>query len=366
MAEGPMPSDFPPEPPQAPPPGPRGYASGPPPIPGMMPMPSMVNVLPPRRRNVLAIFLGILLALSFMVNAILLVGVIGLAALVGGAGGEEGLIERVLEKSASTDKIAVIRVQGIVNSEMAQRLHTQFDRAARDLNVKAVILRINSPGGGLTASDTIYHDIKTMLGHKPVVAAMEDVAASGGYYIACAADEIVAQRTTITGSIGVVAQFFFVNGLLKDKLGVVPVTLTKGKKKDWPNIFTGVNITDEQRQYLDESLMEPGYQQFVSIVHEARKMSTETVLGLATGEIYLGTKAKDLGLIDDVGYFNDAVAKAKKHAGIQAACVVEYTPPFSLSSLLGVESKASVIADLNPETLAGMASPKIMYLWVGN
>jgi protease-4 len=362
MADNPTPSDFSSGPP---PPEPSGVPV--PPSPTFRPVPPGTGgasvPATPRKRSVLAIVFGILLVGSIILNAVM--GLFCLLVLVGGSAGEESLVERTVGKGAATHKIAVIRIQGVISEEMAERLHTQFERAAGDASVKAVILRINSPGGGLTASDTIYHDIKTLLDGKPVVAAMGGVAASGGYYIACSAKEIVAQRTTITGSIGVVAQFFFVGGLLKDKLGVVPVTLTKGKRKDWPNIFTGIEMTEEQRTYLDESLMEPGYQQFVDIVAEGRGMTREKALRLATGEIYLGQKAKELGLVDAVGYFDDAVAETKKLAGLKDARVVEYAQPFSLAGLLGVESKTPAILDLTPEKLSNMASPKLMYLWTG-
>ena len=348
-------------------PGPPSQAGAPP---GAGPWPPAPvgggGAHPPRRRSVAAIVLGILLALSVAVN-VLLVALVVFGLLIAGAvsSGDEMLIERVVQKSSSANKIAVIRIHGIINEEMAERLHTQFERAREDPRVKAVILRINSPGGGLTASDAIYHDIQTLLADKPVVAAMDAVAASGGYYIACSARQIVAQRTTITGSIGVIAQFFFLKDLLKDKLGVVPVTLKRGEQKDWPNLFNA-DITEEQKDYILGTLMEPGYQQFVDVVADSRRMDRKKVLALATGRIFLGKDAKDHGLVDDVGYFDDAVAAAKKLAGVAHARVVEYAQPFSLAVLLGAQAKAQTLVDLNPEKLAGLASPKIMYLWTGN
>jgi protease-4 len=213
----------------------------------------------------------------------------------------------------------------------------------------------------------IHNDIRTILKGKPVIAAMDGVAASGGYYIACAAPEIVAQQTTITGSIGVIGQFFFLSGLLKDKLGVVPVTLKMGAQKDWPNMFAP-DMTPEQADYLMTTLLQPGYDRFVDVVAESRKMPRDEVLQLATGRVFMAKEAKEVKLIDEIGYFDKAIEMAKKKAGLSKARVVEYVQPFRLLDLLGVQSKAksSLLMDLRPERLAALASPRIMYLWTGN
>ncbi|MGB3193779.1 MAG: signal peptide peptidase SppA [Phycisphaerae bacterium] len=326
---------------------------------------------PRHRGGAWTVIATILLALSVVANGVLLLTVIGLAAgfsasLTGGVT-EEALIERVVQKGPASSKVAVLRLEGIINETAAESLAKQIERAADDPRVKAVILRINSPGGGLTASDMIYHDLTTYLAatDKPIIAAMDSVAASGGYYVACAADRIIAQPTTITGSIGVIAQLFFLQGLMQDKLGITPVTLKMGEQKDWPNMFGAAGLSEEQREYLMKSLLEPGYERFVNVVAEGRAMDRNDVLRLATGRIFLAPEALQAGLVDEVDYFDRVVEAAMEAAGIDEARVIEYVEPFSLGSLLSLCAKAGRALDLAPEKLASLASPKVMYLWTG-
>ncbi|MBM4018822.1 MAG: signal peptide peptidase SppA [Planctomycetes bacterium] len=320
---------------------------------------------PRRRVGVLTVLAIVLLALSLVGNVALVVAIILMTEFVDFGRTEDAYTEHVLEKGPSSKKVAVIRVEGLIDEYLAQSLRVQMQRAARDDSVKAVILRIDSPGGGLTASDMIHHDVQTLLAKKPVIAAMDAVAASGGYYVACAADAIVAQRTTITGSIGVIGQFFFLSGLLKDKLGIEIVTLKMGDQKDWPNMFAA-GMPPEQRQYMVDALLKPGYDRFIDTVAESRDMKRDQVLKLATGRIYMAAEAQKHGLIDEVGYFDRAVALAKDRAGIQEARVVEYVLPFRLLDLLGAQARGPSLLDLKPEKLAGLASPRVMYLWTGH
>ena len=358
---------------QAPVPDPN--AAGPPPVPTPLrsapPRPPTRPAVqpaarPPRRFGAFQIVTLILLILSLLGNLVLLVITIGLVGLLGGGDMEDGFVERMVEKGPASAKIAIIHVDGLIDEALADRIRGEAKRAARDDHVKAVVLRINSPGGGLTASDMIYHDIHTLLAEKgkPVVASMDSVAASGGYYVACAADEIVAQRTTITGSIGVIAEFFFLQGLLQDKLGVKTVTLKMGEQKDWPNLFAG-DMTEPQRQYLLDTLLVPGYDRFVTTVSESRQMKRGDVEKLATGRIFMAAEAKSCGLVDQIGYLDDAIDVAMKRAGIAEARVVEYVKPFRLSELFGLSAQAKTALDLRPERLAALATPKVMYLWTG-
>jgi len=347
---------------------------GPPPFPGEQASGFGRNIPPPavapprRRRSIWAVLATILLLLSVLVNVVLLVAVIGLVSslMVGGIG-EAPIQELVIQKGPASIKIAVIRLEGIIDEEMVRSLGKQTRRAAEDNDVKAVILLIDSPGGGLTASDALHHQVKTRLADrgKPVIVAMDSVAASGGYYVACAADTIVAQPTTITGSIGVVAQFFFLRTLMTDKLGITPVTLKMGEQKDWPNIFGDTDLSEEQRWYLMDTLLAPGYERFVDVVAEGRAMDRDRVLELATGRIFMAAEAREVGLVDEVGYFERAVEIAKEAAGVDKARVVEYVEPFNLGRLLGLSAKAERMMNMTPERLAALASPKVMYLWTG-
>ncbi|MCX5655419.1 MAG: signal peptide peptidase SppA [Planctomycetota bacterium] len=322
---------------------------------------------PARRVSALTVIALVLLGLSLAANAVLVIALVAMAGFSGIDGfgyTEDAYVERVIEKGSSSNKIVVIRVEGIIEESMAEALRLQLQRAAHDRSVKAVILRINSPGGGLTASDMIYHDVKTILEEKPVIAAMDSVAASGGYYVACAADKIVAQHTTITGSIGVIGEFFFLNGLLKDKLGVQVVTLKMGDQKDWPNMFAA-DMPPEQRDYLMDTLLRPGYDRFVDTVSEAREIKRDEVLKLATGRVFMAPEARKNKLIDEIGYFDQAIKIAEQEAGISGARVVEYIQPFRLLDILGASAKTSTLLNFSREKLSNLASPRIMYLWTG-
>jgi len=336
--------------------------------PGQVPVPD--GAKPKKRTSVLGILTVILLVLSIGANAVLLIMVIGLAAMLGGSltggGVEDTYLERVIERGPSSQKIAVIRIEGLIYDPLVAQVRAKLDRAARDDDIKAVILRINSPGGYLTASDVLHHEISLFARktNKPVVAAMDAVAASGGYYAACAAGDIVAQRTTVTGSIGIIAQYFFLNGLLQDKLGIRTATLKMGDQKDWPNMFAP-DITPEQSEYIMSTLLQPGYDQFVDVVAEARDMDRADVLRLATGRIFMAREARECGLIDRVGYFETAVEIARERAGIGQARVVELVQPFGFFDLFSVSTKAKSLLDLGVEGLPSLASPRIMYLWTG-
>jgi protease-4 len=334
------------------------------PPPGVVPQ---VAAQPPRRSIALTVLTVLMLVLSIGANAVLLVVVIALAAAVAGGNIDDSYLERLVEEGPSAQKIAVIRVEGILYDEVVEPLRRQLKRAAKDDKVRAVILRINSPGGGLTASDMMYHEVRQFIADsgKPVVASMDSVAASGGYYVACAAGDIVAQETTVTGSIGVIAQFFFLNELMKDKLGITPVTLKMGEQKDWPNTFGATAMTPEQQEYLMATLLRPGYDRFVDVVAEARKMDRDDVLKVATGRIFMAPDAKDKGLVDEIGYMDRAIAIAMKRAGLTQAKVVEYVQPFSFFEFMGASSKAATVLDLRPERLAGLSSPRVMLLWTG-
>jgi len=325
---------------------------------------------PHKGGRVLAVLGTIVLVLSIGANLILILAVIGLASMLGtslgGATVDDSLLERTVERGPSGTKIAVVRIEGIIEDTMVETVRRRLDRAARDDDVVAVILRINSPGGYLTASDALYHEIRVFAeeSRKPVVAAMDSVAASGGYYAACAAETIVAQRTTVTGSIGIIAQYFFLNGLMQDKLGVETVTLKRGRQKDWPNMFSE-GMTADQQAYIMEALLDPGYDQFVDVVAEARGMDRDDVLRLATGRIFMGPEARENGLIDEVGYFRRAIDIAMDEAGVSKARVVEYVQPFGFMDMFGLSMQARSLLDLGPEALSSLSSPRVMYLWTG-
>jgi protease-4 len=273
------------------------------------------------------------------------------------------------------DKVAVIDVDGLIMNARSSGLlgdgenpvalfREKLEAAARDSKVKAVVLRINSPGGAVTASDVMYQDVlhfreKT---HKPVVACMMDLAASGGYYLAMACDVVYAHPTTVTGSIGVIMNLYNASGLLS-MIGVNSNPIKSGPNKDIGN--PARKMTNAERAIL-QGMVDSFYAQFVKVVANGRKMPEERVRVLADGRVYTGVDAKRLGLVDEVGYLDDAIATAKQMAGIADARIVAYNRGDGFrgsiySSLPHIPSKINVKLDL--PGLTGQTGAAFLYLW---
>lgn len=295
------------------------------------------------------------------------------------AAGIEGLIaqapEKFIEKTIEgegKDKIVLLRAEGILVDAVSnfepdvvnvERLASQSDQAKKDDAVKAVILLVNSPGGSITASDTIYKKIVELKSAgKKVVVLMREVAASGGYYVSAPADKIIANQGTLTGSIGVILQSVNVEGLF-DKVGLRPVTFKAGKFKDI--LSPTRDITDEERQ-LVQTLIDEAHGQFITAVADGRKIDRAKVTALADGRVFSGAQAKHAGLVDDIGNLPEAIKAARELAGISQASVVEYSSLLggleSLFPFLGFSGGASaVLGEISPElTLA----PGLYYLWL--
>jgi protease-4 len=182
-----------------------------------------------------------------------------------------------------------------------------------DDKIKAVVVFINSPGGGVAASQALYEAVLQVREHKPVVASMGSVAASGGYYVACAADSIMAENGTITGSIGVIASYLRTEELY-EKIGLDRTVIKSGRYKDVGSPHR--KITEEEKAYLQE-VLDSVYDQFLRAVSDGREMPMATVMGLAEGRIYTGEQAQDAGLIDYIGSYQDAVNMAARMGGIE-------------------------------------------------
>ena len=236
------------------------------------------------------------------------------------------------------DKIVLMDITGVIASEdagsvlggrkepgMLARVREQLDRARLDKNVKALVIRINSPGGGVTASDTLYHEIKKFkdeTGAK-VVAHVLDMGTSGAYYAALAADRNTAQPTSITGSIGVIMLRIDATGLMQ-KIGVQALQISSGGEKGMGSPFRPVS--DEERKIF-QGMIDSMYGRFVGVVAEGRKMDPQRVRQLADGRIYTSQEAKEAGLIDRVGYLEDAFTQAKTLASLERATIVTYMRP---------------------------------------
>ena len=315
----------------------------------------------PRRRTGWRIFWGIILVLSILANIALFMILIGVVAVF--AAGQKGIFtEEVIQAGPRTTKIAVIKLEGIIDAAQARGLYQQMKVVRKDKRVKGLIIRVNSPGGTISGSDQIYNEILKYRHEeeKPVVAFMQGVAASGGYYTSVACEKIIAEPTTITGSVGVIAGHFVLQELLENKLGIQPVIFKSGEKKDWPSPFEAV--TDEQRQYIQEKLIGPAFNRFVQVVADGRAdLTLDDVERLADGSIYSVHEALDEKLIDEIGYLDEAIELVKSLAGVEEAMVVEYEKPFSLAGFLSVRSNN--ILRINRSMLYELSTPQVLYLW---
>ncbi|MFA5423211.1 MAG: signal peptide peptidase SppA [Phycisphaerae bacterium] len=324
--------------------------------------PQILTVMQKNKKSGWGVFWGILLGLSVLANFIFFIVIIGLFAVV--VTGHTGVMtEKVLIEGPRSDKIAVIRVEGIIDSYTAQDVIEQIQYAKSDVHVRAIILSVNSPGGTISASDQIHNEIIKFRNeeYKPVVAFMQSLAASGGYYISVTADEIVAEPTTITGSIGVIMGYLVLEDMLQGKLGIEPIIIKSGQKKDWPSSFH--YPSEEELMYFQEKVIDPAFERFKNIVTDGRiKLTVEDVNRLADGSIFSAEEALSENLIDEIGYFDDAVNKARQLAGLDDAQVVEYVRPFSLSGLLGSEAEGSIFK-LDKNTIYELSTPQVMYLW---
>ena len=244
------------------------------------------------------------------------------------------------------------------------RVREELARAEKDDKVRALVVRINSPGGTITASDVIYREIKEFKARRkiPVVAAIMDVGASGGYYAALAADQIFVHPTTITGSIGVIMITVNAQGLL-EKIGVAPLAIKSGPLKDAGSPFRG--LTPEERAVF-QSVIDDMYGRFVRLVAESRKMSEAQVRGFADGRIYTAEQARALGLVDRIGYLDEAVAAARAAAGITEARVVMYHRPREYRDNIYSGAPPATGADALVSQMAGLLGgpgARFLYLW---
>jgi protease-4 len=268
---------------------------------------------------------------------------------------------------ASGPRIGVVEVKGEIGSGRggvdAEETMKVVKRFADDAEMKAVVIRIDSPGGAVGPSQEIYDEVKKLADKKVVVCSMGNLAASGGFYIAMACPHILAEPGTLTGSIGVISMFPNVQGLAK-RFDVKMETVKSGKLKDAGNPFR--EMTPEDRAYWQE-LVDQVYKQFVGAVVESRELPEEEVRKFADGRVLTGEQAQQLGLIDELGNFNDAVDAAKEQAGLTGDARLVYPPEDRsrfLEELMGGAARGigdAVRAELHREANAA-ASPGVYYL----
>jgi len=244
----------------------------------------------------------------------------------------------------SGGKVAVISLNGPITNGGSYSflgstitpgsVREQLNKAEEDAAVKAIVLRVDSPGGQVVPSEEISAMVEKAKESKPVVVSMGSMAASGGYYISAKADKIVAFSGTATGSIGVISQIPNLKGLY-EKLGIEMQTFTGGKYKD---MYSGLReLTPEEKEIMQQ-MVDVYYEQFVEVVAEGRGLDKEKVRNLATGQLYTGAEAKKLGLVDELGGLDTAIDLASELAGVTSPKVEYYKPPNKslLESLLGI------------------------------
>lgn len=252
------------------------------------------------------------------------------------------IIPITLISRPAVSKIAVIPLSGTITIEDSslfpgsaitpELVRDYLTKAEEDKAVKAIIFRIESPGGEIAPCQEILWEIERVKETKIIVVSMGGTAASGGYYISTKADKIVALPTTMTGSIGVISQIMNIEGLL-EKLGIQIETFKGGKYKD---MYRGFREMTQEEEEIMQELVDEYYEQFIEVVAEGRGLSEEEVRNLATGQIYTGTEAKELGLVDELGDLNTAINLTAELAGIEAPIVEYYKKPgLTLRSLLG-------------------------------
>jgi len=273
------------------------------------------------------------------VIVVLLVIFFGALYLIGRSAGTSG-------RFAFGDRIAIVEIRGVIaqSSGVIQEMHQHLE----DDGVKAIILRIDSPGGGVGPSQEIHREVLKGKAKKRIVTSMGSVAASGGYYIACASDLIVANPGTITGSIGVLMEFTNIEELFK-KIGIKGVVLKSGEHKDIGSPFREMS-PDEKR--IMQEVIDNVHQQFIKAVAEGRKLDPSKVTQIADGRIFSGEQAKALGLVDQIGNLNDAIDATARLVGIQGKPDILYPKKkFSIWELLIRETVSAVLETLQEKGL---------------
>jgi len=281
-----------------------------------------------------------------------------------------------------SDEIALVNVSGLLSNAAAGSFLSHGSNPVSDFRetlhaieqdpaVKAVVLRLNSPGGTVTASDMMYRDLLAFKKrtHKPVVAEMLDVCASGGYYVSCGADYRMAYPSTITGSIGVIIQTLNFTGTL-GKLGITAKAITSRENKDMGSPLRPMTANDEK---LLKGLVDEFYGQFLKIVQQSPQHVAAADWSMVTdGRVFTGTDAQRLGLVDQIGSLDEALAKAKQLAGITRAKVIMYTHNDSYKGSAYAQAPGGSpqvnMLNLNLDTSGILPStrPEFLYLWTGN
>lgn len=353
------------------PPGPYaghhpGYGAPPPPP----PPPQVVHVVskPGGFWRAVTIVIGLLLFIGMFFIG-LAVGVAGMIAAAESHAGDA--VIQTVYRDGDSSALAIIPIEGPIDGRQAEFVHAAVKSVLEEKRVRGVVLRVDSPGGGVSESDQIWHEVERLKrAGLPVIASYGGVAASGGYYVSCGADQIIAEETCITGSIGVIANVLTFEGLLQ-KVGVTPVTLVaenSPQKSVANDIYRSWNETDKAKLRL---MLDSAYATFNQRVRDGRKRAipdASKVNSLADGSIYTSRQAKENGLIDSIGYLDDAIALAETASGLIPGRSTIYTirqpPSLFGDGLFAKERQESVRLD-GPgvrRMMDELGTPRVMYL----
>ncbi|MFQ5498124.1 MAG: signal peptide peptidase SppA [Candidatus Zixiibacteriota bacterium] len=254
-------------------------------------------------------------------------------------------------------EIGVIELFGVIDEGSGRPVIKQLDKWRKNSSIDAIVFHINSPGGGVSISQEIYDAIRRVREEKPVVASMASVAASGGYYTACACDLIVANPGTITGSIGVIFQFHTAAKLL-DKIGVKTETVKSGKMKD---VGSYARDMTKQEEMMMHTLVMDTYEQFIEAIAAGREIEKDDIYPLADGSIYTGSQAFTLGLVDTLGGLAEAIEIAAELAEVEGE--PHAVRPAKRKSVSVFDLFSGILGRLAPLVQKDPAGPQLLYLY---
>lgn len=319
---------------------------------------------PPRRKgclkSVLYVLVGVIALFTLLTVAS---SMAGLAAVLSKVEGDELVVE---EPGTGADRVLLVPIIGALMPEKgaapeALRRLRRLRVQGEPQRVKAVILEVDSPGGAIGICDALAEEV-ALCRRKgvTVVAFFRDVAASGGYYVSARADRIVAQPTAVTGSIGVLFMHLNMEKLLSERLGIRDESVTSGAYKTVPSVFRP--MTDKERQYL-QGIVDAMYKRFVAVVAQGRRLPEAKVREFADGRIFTAAQALELGMIDEIGYRDAAIAAARKAAGPDAPVLAFRRRGGLLRSLLGARGRPGTLPESLDALVDAAANRRLCYLW---
>jgi len=350
----------------------------PPPLPGYQPQqtylqPTNPPPAAPRRRGgrIFAILVTLLLLVSIVANGILLVMLIAVAGLSGGGGGRGPAqhVETEVMVDGGRDKIAILPIEGAIDGSMTRQVFQYCEYIKSDANIKAVVIAVDSPGGGVTSSDEIHHLITQLKGtRRKVVVSMGTLAASGGYYVSMPADRIYAQPTTITGSIGVIMQTIEVTEMMK-KIGVQPETVKSDAAEEFKDAGSPFKKFSEADKLYFKGIINQAHAKFMQIVKDGRgtKLKDPVEKG-AIGKVWTADDALALGLIDEIAYLDEVCVKTAADASLANPTVIRLKPKSGLFEALTASAPGGttrVEVKVDPETLRKLTGSVLEYRYEG-